>query len=1124
MSTKFFTNSEENTLFKKFEGVFTYVDSIRHFDALVGYFRSSGYFKLRKFLDNIPKIRILVGINVDKLIKYYHERGQMYLETSDDTKDLFFKETLEDIQNAHYDKVTEEGIIQFLDDIKSGKIEIKAHPSKKIHAKVYIFRPENFNEHSPCEVITGSSNLTNAGMGSDPMHNYEFNVALRDYDDVKFATDEFEKLWEEAVPILEADASIIRKKSYLRDDFTPFELYMKMLMEYFGKRVEYDPYNIDLLLPDKFVRLKYQSDAANQGYAMMMKHNGFILADVVGLGKTIIACMIIKKFIYENGTHSKILVVVPPALETNWKITAEDFQIKNHFEFITIGSLEKILDKRNYNYSDSDKFDLIVVDESHKFRNDYTRMYLALQEICKRPRSRPSENGDTKKKIILISATPLNNRPKDIEHQLYLFQDKRNSTLENIRNLQDYFKPINDLYDRLSKSATLDTKRLKALFNKLRDDVIEPLVIRRTRGDIESNDEYKDDLKKQNIKFPKVDDPIPIYYNLDEELSILFYETVSLITGIDENGQESEGLGYYRYRAIEFLKDEDDKKNFTKGKMTVESISSRLAALMKTLLIKRLESSFFAFKQSLKRLQNANQNMLNMFDQDMIFIAPDLDINKLLEEGKTYEEIEALVNTKAANNKTFGKSSFKNEFIDYLKKDQTKIDDLINRWNKITTDPKLVEFKNDIDDLFFSIKKNASGKLVIFTESKETADELTNALLNTSHKVLTVNSGNRKSLEKILRDNFDANIPELEQKNDYNVIITTEVLAEGINLHRSNTIVNYDVPWNSTRLMQRIGRVNRIGSKADRIYVYNFYPSAQGNQQIKLVETALRKLQAFHTAFGEDNKIFSILEEKGEGALYGNKIIQEESELIKYLRELRDFKKSDPENFNEIAKIPNKARCGRSTNDNSFIILSNSESGEIDFQLKDSSVCYLKSDNHPGIFCLITPELNAIDLSFLQAAKLMKSDKEEKSAVLNEKHFEQVLAGLQFFKSEKGRESIQSTTSRNMSASEKKANSHLRAIIKYVPTEQKRKILLRAIDIIKNGTYTSQGFPRLIADYHDKNKSLLTNGDKEKIEYIDKLFIEVIDKYNLSNQSVNDKVDDSNGILNPRIVLTQSFI
>jgi hypothetical protein len=294
----------------------------------------------------------------------------------------------------------------------------------------------------------------------------------------------------QSVPILHAEIESIKNRTYLKDDFTPFELYIKMLIEYFGKRVDYDPYNIELLLPDKFMRLKYQSDAANQGYAIMMKHNGFILADVVGLGKTIIACMVVKKFIYENGTHTRILTVLPPALEASWKRTTEQFQIRNHFEFISLGSLQKILNEENYQFSKPDLFDLIIVDESHKFRNDYTSMYLALQDICKIPRSKPSENGDTRKKVILISATPLNNRPQDIENQLYLFQDKRNSTLESIKNLQEYFKPINDQYKKLSSDKKLNIAKLKALFQKLRDDVVEPLVIRRTRTDIENNKEY----------------------------------------------------------------------------------------------------------------------------------------------------------------------------------------------------------------------------------------------------------------------------------------------------------------------------------------------------------------------------------------------------------------------------------------------------------------------------------------------------------------------------------------------------------------------------------------------------------------------------------------------------------
>lgn len=1118
MPTKFFTNQDDNSLLKKFEGVFANIESISHFDALVGYLRASGYFKVRAFLDKIPNIRILVGINVDKLIKKYHDRGQLYLENTDETKNDFIREIIKNIQEANYDEITEKGILQFIDDLVSGKIKLRAHPKKKIHAKVYIFRPATFNEYAPCEVITGSSNLTDAGLGANPESNYEFNVSLRDYEDVKFATEEFERLWAGSVPILQAEAERIKNQTYLRDDFSPFELYIKMLIEYFGKRVDYDPYNIDLLLPPKYIRLKYQSDAANQGYAIMMKHNGFILADVVGLGKTIIACMIIKKFIYENGTHTKILVVVPPAIEDSWRRTVKDFELDNHFTFITTGSLHKILDRNNFTYPNPEEIDLIVVDESHKFRNDYTEMYLALQEICKMPRSRPSENGDTRKKVILISATPLNNRPQDIENQLYLFQDRRNSTLENIRNLQEYFKPINEQYKKLAYEKKLNIKKLKALFQKLRDDVVEPLVIRRTRTDIESNEEYSEDLEIQGINFPKVDDPIALYYELDENLSELFFDTVSLITNLDEDGNKIDGLGYYRYRAIEFLVNEEDKKMYG----NVKSISERLSAIMKTLLVKRLESSFYAFTQSLSRLQKAIDNMLAMFDDNRVFIAPDLDINKLLEEGLSYDEIEAKINEKGGNNKEYKKDAFDKKFVTLLKQDKEKVDDLIERWSKVKNDPKLIEFAKQIQEEFFKPEQNISGKLVIFSESKETAEELTLKLSEiTGKKVLTVSAENRKQLEDIIRDNFDANLEEEKWQNDYEIIITTEVLAEGINLHRSNVIVNYDVPWNSTRLMQRIGRVNRIGSKADKIYVYNFYPSAHGDAQIHLINNALRKLQAFHTAFGEDNKVFSILEEKGEGALFGNKIQKEESEILKYLNELRDFRKKHPKRFNDIAKIPNKARCGRKLPESKQLTLLDTETGEVNYPLQNTSLTYLKSENHPGIFCLITPELNIIELNFLQAVKLFKAPDNEKAIALHELHHKQTLAGLEYFKSEKNQENVQTVSRKNLSPTENKAISNLNAVVKIAPTEQKRMALIRTLDIIKKGTFASKGLPKSINDYFTANAGLLKEPDK----FIEQLFIKVLDRYDLSPGSEEATQSDKvhRGIVNPQIVLTQSF-
>lgn len=1126
MSTKFFTNQNNNSLLKKFDGVFSNVPSIRNFDALVGYFRASGYFKVREFLDKIPTIRILVGINVDMLIKKYHDKGQLYIANPDTTKEDFLRDMIKNIQEANYDAETEKGIIQFIDDLASGKLEMRAHPSKKIHAKVYIFRPIPFNEHAPCEVITGSSNLTDSGLGAQPESNYEFNVSLRDYEDVKFATDEFEALWKESVPVLHAEADALRKRTYLKDDFTPFELYIKVLIEYFGKRVEYDPYNIDLLLPNKYMPLKYQSDAANQGYAIMMKHNGFILADVVGLGKTIIACMVIKKFIYENGNQTRILVVVPPAIEPSWLRTVEDFQIKPHIQTITLGKLDQILNEKNTNYSNADQYDLIVVDESHKFRNDYTNMYLNLQEICKRPRIRPSENGDTRKKVILISATPLNNRPEDIENQLYLFQDRRNSTLENIKNLQDYFRPLNKFYQTLSndlKEPNLSKEekakilsKLRELFKNIRDNIIEPLVIRRTRTDIEKDKDYLADLEKQKIKFPKLGDPNAMYYNLNGDLSTLFYETVSMITGLDEEGNSSQGFEYYRYRAIEFLAKEEDKKQYPNA----GSISERLSAIMKTLMVKRLESSFFAFKMSLSRFQKAIGNMIEMFDNDKIFIAPDLDINKLLAEGMSYDEIESKINDKKGNNKTYTRSSFDKNYIEFLKDEKAKVDGLVKRWEKINEDPKMDAFLEKVKLVFFNKKNNISGKLVIFTESKETAEELHDHLTEKfKYKVLQISSENRKDKEDVIRDNFDANLEEEKWKNDFDIVVTTEVLAEGINLHRSNVIVNYDVPWNATRLMQRIGRVNRIGTRADEIFVYNFYPSADGDKQIKLVNNALRKLQAFHTAFGEDNRIFSLLEERGEGALYGNKIQKEENEILDFLIELREFKKKNPERFAEISEIPNKARCGRKATKDKEVTISEIETGEIKYPLQSTTLTYLKSQNHPGVFCLVTPENNVIELNFIKAIKIFKSSVNEKALAFHDKHHDQTLKALDFFVTEKNQQNIQSVTRRNIGNVENKAITNLRAVINRAANKEEKAGIQQVLALISAGTFPPKGLPKDINDFFVTNKSQLADPEK----FISRLYHELIIQHVVAAAPSTEKNANA-GIVNPKIVISESFI
>ena len=214
--------------------------------------------------------------------------------------------------------------------------------------------------------------MTDAGLSK----NFEFNVELRENSDIEFATETFNKLWEESIPIAEDYIGKLKKETYLNDAYTPYEVYLKFLIEYFGKSIDFDPNSITDL-PRGFKRLSYQIDAVNDGFAKMMKHNGFFLADVVGLGKTVVATIIAKKFFYTNGFpahRSRTLIIVPPALKENWSETVEQFRLDN-VKIITNGSLHKVTDPA--------KYDLIIVDEAHKFRTDTAAMYNELQKICK---------------------------------------------------------------------------------------------------------------------------------------------------------------------------------------------------------------------------------------------------------------------------------------------------------------------------------------------------------------------------------------------------------------------------------------------------------------------------------------------------------------------------------------------------------------------------------------------------------------------------------------------------------------------------------------------------------------------------------------------------------------------
>jgi len=376
---KFFTNEPNRDLYSRFSTVLK--SNTQFFDMLVGYFRTSGFFRLYSAMESVEKIRVLVGLNVNKRTIDIIDQAKAVPVTIKEAKEEFAQSVETEFENSPTSADIEQGVQRFIEWLRSGKLEMRMYMEAPIHAKVYIMRkdpikvPDMFGS-----VVTGSSNFSEAGLVS----NLEFNVELKDSADVYFALERFENLWLSGIPIQDAYIEAIQERTWLRNDITPYEIYLKTLYEFFREEINADK---DLLaqnlLPDGYMRLRYQIDAVVQAKKTLQAYNGVFIADVVGLGKTYICAMLGKSL-----GKGKKLVICPPVLVNYWEEVLLEFDVAA--KVVSLGKLDSVLQSGT-------EYEYVFVDEAHRFRNAGTDSFSKLHEIC------------YGRKVILISATPINN-------------------------------------------------------------------------------------------------------------------------------------------------------------------------------------------------------------------------------------------------------------------------------------------------------------------------------------------------------------------------------------------------------------------------------------------------------------------------------------------------------------------------------------------------------------------------------------------------------------------------------------------------------------------------------------------------------------------------------------------
>ncbi|MFH1823711.1 MAG: helicase-related protein [Candidatus Firestonebacteria bacterium] len=870
----FFTNEKGKTLLDRFK--ITLENNTKFFDVIVGFFRTSGFFHLYKSLEKVEKVRILVGINVNKQVKDLVDQAkgtQLTIKFSHkEAKDKFSDEVASEMEESEDNVDVELGVQKFVEFIKSGKLEIRAYPSQDIHAKVYIIRKDTTKSEDYGRVITGSSNFSYAGLHE----NLEFNVELKDSRDVRYALEKFETLWKDSIDISEKYIETINQRTWLNDTITPYELYLKFLYEYFREKINEDMdeiYKDRRYLPLGFMDLEYQNEAVKDAMAKLGDYGGVFLADVVGLGKTYISAMLAQQL------EPYTLVICPPVLKEYWQDTFRDFGVRG-FEVESLGKLDKIIEKG------VEKYRNIFIDEAHRFRNETNQTYENLKQIC------------WGKRVILVSATPLNNTPYDLLSQIGLFQKKHNSVIPGVMDLDKFFGGLQKKLKSVDRKNIINyLKIVKENSHEIRESILKYLMVRRTRSEVLKY--FEKDLEQQKLNFPSVEEPKKVYYEFDANLDKIFTRTIELI----------KVFKYARYMPIVYLKEPDPQ---------LKTGQLNMGRFMKILLVKRLESSFYAFKKSIGRFIYSYTKFIEMFETGTILISKKYG-DKIFEALDNDDEEKIMKLIEQEKIQKYESSDFIDSYKQHLQEDLDILLEIKKLWEDVNTDPKINKFKT----ILLKDEVLKTNKIIVFTESKETAEYLEKNLKPIfNEKILSYSSASGAVIRDRIIENYDPRCNK--QKDDIQIIVTTDILSEGVNMHRSNVVINYDIPWNPTKILQRVGRVNRVDTKYSKVHVYNFFPTIQSNSEIKLEECAIAKIQAFHSTLGEDSQYLTEGEEISSYGLFNmvnsRKILEnggEESEdsELEYLSEIRDIRDKKTDLYEKIKRLPKKARSAKSISD-----------------------------------------------------------------------------------------------------------------------------------------------------------------------------------------------------------------
>jgi superfamily II DNA or RNA helicase len=796
------------------------------------YFNIGAFQLLKDSVKKIKQFKLLLG--VAPMIE--NEKTDTF-----EPETLYKKSLREDLEGDEFHKEEKEAVTALIHFLKGDSVQIRLYEKGFLHGKVYLFDKL---------AIVGSSNFTYSGLTS----NTELNAVLDEPYSRYLQEEWFKKFWDDSRDFKEEFIRLFDESKFGTKEYLPYHIFIKALYELQKDDIEYE-HDVPESLPASEVDLaNFQEDAVKRIYSRLKSYGGVMIADSVGLGKTWIAKKIIEDFGFYR--RQRFLVVCPAGVdETLWRPALKSIGVSEnilHMEELGRKDFDfKELERRlGFKLQDTS---LIVVDESHNFRNPISNRYEALFTLIEKTSQGSSS------KIVLLTATPMNNTHWDLYFQLMLIArgNKRLFLKDGIFDLEREFRKA-------------DKGNLVTL-----GDVLQVISIRRTRQYIKEN--YKDAKYKDEkgewteIRFPKRT-LREINYSLDQTYQGLYHDIADKI-------EKELTLAYYHFDEYRISGKKDP---ITMGRMKA------LGAILQVLLLKRLESSVGAFRKSITSqidfLKLFKEHFLNgkvlrkeFYNKYLAAIEDeDSDSETLVEEMKKSLE--------SVNHEEFDLE----KLLLNLDKDIAIFEEILADIKPIdrTKDAKLKEFKQKLLEL------KSSGKILVFSFYADTVNDIYQALTEDQpfmkafgKKIarITGSSSNRGGLiQQFLEGDID-------------LLLSTDILSEGQNLQKAQIIINYDLHWNPVRMIQRAGRIDRIGSPFEEIYIYNFYPEKELETLLDLVRTLEHKIQLINQTVGLDASVLGeVINPKVFGIIRN---LKDEAQKEKLLTELEEEQFGGGERF-----------------------------------------------------------------------------------------------------------------------------------------------------------------------------------------------------------------------------------